>query len=271
MFSDRAGWPPWGVWEADTPTQLGQYPALARMVLRGDVKTSEVLSVRRVSSEELASGTFTFSDKVTQQGDVKSFTGSVPAEALAAGRVVVEFTDKPQPSTFLDMAKYRQGTAIASATGQLAWETAGQGYFTVNTAGTKAVVGFAEGKSLALGDVTVSVACPYASIFLTALEKGATLATAKTALVTAVARSANTDFKYFVLDNKIIDNGKAPIMLEPVKATIALAGRKVEAVNVLDHDGRRTGKTLPVQNGAFTIDGAKDKTMYYEVVFEGGK
>jgi hypothetical protein len=271
MFSDRAGWPPWGVWEADTPTQLGQYPALARMVLRGDVKESPVLSVRRVSPEELATGTFAFSDKVVQQGDVKSFGGSVPAEALAAGRVVVEFTDKPQPSTFLDMAKYRQGTAIASATGQLAWETAGQGYFTVNTAGTKAVVGFAGDKTIALGDVTLSVASPYASIFLTAMEKGATLATAKSALVTAVARSANTDFKYFALDNKIIDNGKAPILLEPVKATIALSGRKVEAVNILDHDGRRTGRTLPVQNGQFAIDGAKDKTLYYEVVFEGGK
>ena len=270
-FSDRAGWPPWGVWEADTPTQLGQYPALARMVLRGDVKESEVLSVRRVSPEDLATGTFGFSDKVVQQGDVKSFTGSVPAEALAAGRVVVEFTDKPQPSTFLDMAKYRQGTAIASATGQLAWETAGQGYFTVNTAGTKAVVGFAAGKTISLGDVTVNVASPYASIFLTALEKGATLATARSALVTAVARSANTGFKYFALDNKALDNGKAPILLEPVKATISLAGRKVGAVNILDHDGRRTGKTLPVQNGGFTIDGAKDKTLYYEVVFEGGK
>ena len=270
-MSDRAGWPPWGVWEADTPTQLGQYPALARMVLRGDVKESPVLSVRRVSPDELATGTFTFSDKVVQQGDVKSFGGSVPAEALAAGRVVVEFTDKPQPSTFIDMAKYRQGTAIASATGQLVWDTGEQGYFTVNTAGTKAVVGFAGGKTLALGDVTVSVACPYASIFLTALERGATLATAKSALVSAVARSANSGFTYFALDSKTIDNGKAPILLEPVKATIALSGRKVQAVNILDHDGRRTGKTLPVQNGAFTIDGAKDKTLYYEVVFEAEK
>ena len=26
LFSDRAGWPPWGVWEADVPTQLGQFP-----------------------------------------------------------------------------------------------------------------------------------------------------------------------------------------------------------------------------------------------------
>jgi hypothetical protein len=268
LFSDRVGWPPWGVWEADVPTQLGQYPVLARMVLRGDVKESEVISSRRVSLEELAAGTFSFSDKVVQQGDVKSFGGSVPAEALAAGRVVVEFAAKPQPSTFPDMAKYRQGAAITSATKQLVWDTAGQGFFTVNTPGTKAVVGFAEGKALALGDVTIAVASPYASIFLTALEKGATLATARSALLCAVARNCNSGFKYFVIDSKTIDNGKGPILLEPVKATLTLSGRKVTAVHVLDHDGRRTDRTLPVENGRFTIDGAKDKALYYEVVME---
>ena len=268
LFSDRVGWPPWGVWEADVPTQLGQFPALARMIHRGDVKESEVISTRRVSPEELATGTFGFSDKVVQQGDVKSFGGSVPAEALAAGRVVVEFTDKPEASTFPDMAKHRQGTAITAATRQLVWDTAGQGYFTVNTAGTKAVVGFAEGKSLALGDVTISVACPYASIFLTAIGKGETLATAKSALLCAVARNANSGYKYFVLDSQTIDNGKGPILLEPVKATLKIAGRKVASVQVLDHDGRRTARTLPVENGRFTIDGAKDKTLYYEVVME---
>ena len=39
----------------------------------------------------------------------------MPPEALAAGRVVVEFTDKPQPSTFPDLTKYRDGTTIISA------------------------------------------------------------------------------------------------------------------------------------------------------------
>jgi hypothetical protein len=268
LFSDRAGWPPWGVWEADVPAQLGQYPALARMVLRGDVKESEVISVRRVSPEDLATGTFNFSDKVVQQGDIKSFGGSVPAEALAAGRVVVAFTEKPEASTFPDMAKYRQGSAITSVTGQLVWDTAGRGYFTVNTAGTKAVVGFAEGKSVALGDVTITVASPYASIFLTALEKGATLATAKSALLCAVARNCNTGFKYFAIDSKTLDNGKGPILLEPVKATLKISGRRVASVHVLDHDGRRTEKTLPVENGQFAIDGAKDRALYYEVVME---
>src|SRR5262249_34682066 len=97
VFGDAAGTFPWGVWEADVPTSLGQFPSLARMVYRGDVKEAEVISARRVSPAELAEGRFSFSDKVEQQGDVKAFGGSVPAEALAAGRVVVELTDKAQP------------------------------------------------------------------------------------------------------------------------------------------------------------------------------
>ena len=126
------------------------------MIYRGDVKEGDVISVRRVSPADLAEGRFSFSDKVEQHGDVKSFGGSVPPEALAAGRVVVEFTDKSQPSQLPDLNRYRRGSVINSVTGQLAWDTSykpeahsgpsGQGYFTVNTAGTKAVVGFAKGK-----------------------------------------------------------------------------------------------------------------------------
>lgn len=32
-------------------------------------------------------------------------------------------------------------------------------------------------------------------------------------------------------------------------------------------DARRTGRTLPVKDGRFTLDRAKDKAIYYEVVF----
>ena len=267
-FSDRVGWPPWGVWEADVPTQLGQYPALTRMLYRGDVRESQIISTRRVSREEVAAGRFGFSDTVAQRGDIKSFGGSVPPEALAAGRVVVEFTDQPLPSSFPDLAKNRTATAIHSNTGQLVWDTAGQGFFTVNTPGTKAVVGFAEGKELRLGEVTIQLACPYASLFLTALDKNVTLAEAKSALLCAVARNSNSGFKYFTIDFRTLDNGRGPILLEPVRATLTFSIRSVASVNVLDHDGRRTGKSLPVTDGHFTIDGARDKTLYYEVQFK---
>jgi hypothetical protein len=267
VFGDLAGQFPWGVWEADVPTSLGQYPALARMIYRGDVKEGGVISVRRVSPADLAEGRFSFSDKVEQHGDVKSFGGSVPPEALAVGRVVVEFTDKSQPSQLPDLNRYRQGAVLRSTTGQLAWDTSGQGFFTVNTAGTKAVVGFAEGKELTLGDVKVRLDCPFASLFITALDHGSDLAGGKRALISVLARQSNTGFTYFAPDHQVLNNGRPPILLEPVKATVSLAGRPIESVNILDHDGRRTGRTLPVTDGRFTIDGAKDKAIYYEVVF----
>jgi len=266
-FGDIGGNFPWGVWEADVPTSMGQFPALARMIYRGDVKEGEVISTRRVSQTDLAEGRFSFTDKIEQKGDVKIFSGSVPPEALAAGRVVVEFTEKSQPHQALDMTRYLQGTVIKSVTGQLAWDTAGQGFFTVNTPGTKAVVGFTGGKEQTLGDIKVRVDTNFASLFLTALEKGENLANAKQALITVLARQSNTGFTYSATDNKVINNGKGPILLEPVKATLTIAGRAIEAVNILDHDGKRSGRTLPVKDGAFAIDGTKDKAIYYEVVF----
>src|SRR5205823_2480436 len=138
---------PWGVWDADTPTQIGQFPLLARMIYRNDVKESPVISVRRVSEQELAEGKFSFSDKVTQQGDIKSFGGTVGPEALALGRVVVEFTKSPQLSTFMDVSKHVQNEEIVSTTGQLRWNAKAR-YATVDTEGTKAFVGFSPGHEL---------------------------------------------------------------------------------------------------------------------------
>jgi hypothetical protein len=267
VFDDMAGNFPWGVWEADVPTSLGQFPALSRMIYRGDVKEGEVIATRRVRSTELAEGRFDFSDRVEQRGDVKTFGGTVPPEALAAGRVVIEFTDKAEASQLPDLSKYRQGSAIKSVTGQLAWDTSGQGFFTVNTAGTKAVVGFTGGQEQTLGDVKIRIESPFAAVFLTALESGKDLTECKRALLSVVARQCNTGFTYFTPDNRVLKNGGPPILLEPVKATVSIAGRPIEAVNILDHDGRRTGRTLAVTDGRFALDGAKDKAIYYEVVF----
>ncbi len=52
--------------------------------------------------------------------------------------------------------------------------------------------------------------------------------------------------------------------IEPVFATLTVPGAK--RVTVLDHDGRTTSKKLSVSpEGRFEINGARDKTMYYEI------
>jgi hypothetical protein len=268
-WSNIVGNFPYGVWNADVPTQIGQYPVLARMIARGDVQESAATSVRRISEGELAEGKFNFSDKVQQQGDVKTFGGSVPAEALAAVRCLVEFTDNAQPSTFPDMAKYKQGDVITSSTGQLKWDAA-QGFFTINTPGTKGVVGFAQDKDISLGNVNIKSSSPYASILLTSAEKDDDLSKCKRALLSVMARNSNSDFSYFALDNRVLNNGKGPILLEPVQAQISIGNRPIAAVNILDHDGKPTGRIVPILNDTFQIDGSRDKALYYEIVFGGG-
>jgi len=172
------------------------------------------------------------------------------------------------------MSKYTDGKVITSATGQLKWDS-GDGVVTINTPGTQGYVGFAHGKSMELGDLTITPATNYASILITAADVKKTLADDNRVLISAIARNSNSGFRILTLDNKtIVDNGKAPIMLEPVKAEITFKNRNVKQVNILDHDGNETGASLPVVSGTgkwiggqFTIDSAKDHAIYYEVLF----
>ena len=48
------------------------------------------------------------------------------------------------------------------------------------------------------------------------------------ALISAVARNCNSGFKVLAFDNRVLDNGKGPVMLEPVKATIRIGGHRSE-------------------------------------------
>jgi hypothetical protein len=269
QFDNRVGWFFWGWWEANTPTQIGQYPILARMIYREDVKEGPIISTRCVSPENLKTGKFNFSDTVQQSGDIKEFNGSCPAQALTAGRCVIKFTNTPQKSTFPDMSRYEKDKVITSNTKQLVWNYSGKGFFTVNTAGTKAVVGFAKNKDFTLGKVKILIQSPYVSLFITAMGKHSTLNTAKTALISAMGSSCNTDFKYFDVDNSVLDQGTSPILMEPVRAKITFIGRQIASVNLLDFDGLKTGQTIPVHNNSFEIDSAQPPhSIYYEIVFK---
>ena len=212
-------------------------------------------------------GRFSFSDTVAQQGTSRPLAAAFLPRLWLPGESWLNSPTSRSPRV-PGSRQVSDGHRVNASTGQLVWDTAGQGFFTVNTPGTKAVVGFAEGKELRLGKVTIQLACPYASLFLTALDRNVTLAEARSALLCAVARNSNSGFKYFAIDSRTLDNGHGPILLEPVKATVTFSNRGVATVNVLDQDGRRTGRSLAVTDGQFTIDGARDKTLYYEVQFK---
>ena len=264
-FRDQVGKDEWDVL---APPLFALLPAVSRQVLRGDVSESPVVAPMRVNVAALHDGTLGFSDRSSAAGDVKAGeTSAVPAAALAVARCAVEFTEKPQATPAFDLAPYRQDGALVSATKQLRWyegDRPASGCFTIDTPATKAVVGFARDREFHLGDVSITVHTPFAALYLTASGRDDhDLASATHILVTAVARAYNSGMK--MSDGKVLAPGAAPILMEPVRADIRLPAGQDFTVTALDHDGVPTATTVPVSAGAFTIDGATQRTVYWEI------
>lgn len=258
-------------WDVMTPQTLGLFPAIARQVYRDDVWESSLLAVRNVHVPSLIEGKLGFSETMTQDNDIKVFDGDkVPSQALAVARTVVDFTDTYQETPAFDLRPYQKGDALVSSTGQLEWvagKSKHDGHFTLNTPASKAVVGFAQGLSCSLGDVTIESQTNFAAIYVTAQEKDRDIASSSNILIMAIARARNTGQEFDAEVDTLVAKGDAPILLEPVKAMITLRKEGQPKVVLLDHDGLLTDKTIPVEDGRILIDGQRDQTPYYLVQY----
>ncbi|NOX55416.1 MAG: hypothetical protein GXP27_13455 [Planctomycetes bacterium] len=257
-------------WEVMTPQILGLFPAVARMVLRGDVRESDQVAPRFVHIPSLRDARLDFDDRIVQQYDIKSFdSDKVPAQALAAARCVIDFTDRDRSTPMFDLIPYRHDGALVSSTRQLRWfpgQTKHDGMITIDTRATKAVIGFAEGRRFQLGSVTITPQSRFAAIFVTARQRDRDLSNAKDILLIALARARNTGMKTF--GNRLIQRGGPPIRLEPVRAEIRLQRRGRFRVYRLDHSGRLTQETLTPLSGTIRLDTGRDRTPYYLIRYE---
>jgi len=259
-----------GVYNATSPLHMGLYPALARMVYRGDVREGPVMATRKVHVPSMAEGKLGFTEWVEQGYDDKRFSGTIPPEMLAIGRFPIQFANEFSTTEPIDMSDYwhRNSQAITSATGELQWNYGTKKYVTINTSGTKGVVGFAKNESVTLDDWQVRTENPFAIVLITDVSHQGNLQRTDSILVTTVARARNTGMEYtYANDSTALKSiGEAPLLLEPVKATITANQKKDFEVIVLDHDGRPTSSKVPVKEGQFQLDGEKYQTMYYLVV-----
>ena len=254
------------VFNVEVPEGIGLYPALARTLYRGDIQEADIVSVRKVHLDSLQKGILDFTESVEQKGDLKVFTGDLPNEALAYGRTVVEFTDQAERSSFPDLSEMKSRKKIISQTGEMEWDYAisGKEHYTINTAGTKAFAGFAPDQEVEIGAVKLALKNRFATIILTSLEPGRTIEEAHELLLVCIARVRNTKMQYNPAETELTKVGFAPIVMEPVFATLTVPGAK--SVRVLDHDGRATSKEIPVSpEGQFEVNGTQDKTMYYKI------
>lgn len=258
-----------GVYNATSPLHMGLYPALARMIYRNDIKESPVLSTRNVHIPSLQTGKLSFVDRVRQGYDDKSFSGTITPELVAVGRFPIQFTTEYQETQVPDMGEYWKADKqlIESYTGELTWRYGDKKYVTLNTAGSKGLLGFAGGEKIELDDWEINVSNPFAVVLITDLSRTGDLKSSQEILITTVARARNTEmtYRYEGDHTELTSVGKDPLLLEPVKVRIQIKNRDRYEVTVLDHDGRPTTQKVPVDGDTFELDGEKYRTLYYLV------
>ncbi|RYD81989.1 MAG: hypothetical protein EOP84_10145 [Verrucomicrobiaceae bacterium] len=189
--------------------------------------------------------------------------GGTPAEAFAVGRVTVAFDggegQKP------DFAKFwsESNKVIRSATGEMTWDY-GREVITIHAPKTQAVIGKTADGSFQLPGVSASFKTPFVSVIFTPLDDQP-LAQSKRILITALAQDKQAGARYTPDGTRLEATGTAPLLLEPVQATLKFAGQKPAQVRALDHYGVPTGKTVPIgDDGSIVIDGTY-RAYYYEV------
>jgi hypothetical protein len=262
----------------DQFVNIAQYPAIARMLYRGDLREGDIVANRRISLPGLFKGDIGFTENFSLLGgaNIKEFSSVVPQASLAAGRVVLQFVDGPvddpirqNVGPYLD----EQSRTVRSTTGQLKWDYSGRGFFTVDTPGTQGVVGFGGGRSHELSEVTIDQQSPFACLYVSARDPDEIIAEADAILISAVGRAMPEGTVTDESSQTPMVRGDGPLLVEPVRATITLKRDEPCRVYALDHDGRRPADAveLPVtktpHGRRFTIDGAKHKATYYVVDF----
>ena len=262
----EGGWPNQSPYASHTPLYMGQFPALATAVHRGDVAAGDIVAARRLSVSEALSGYDVFTQDGPLLGEAEGGL-PLPSEVFGLGRVTVKIGDDLEPSFQGDWSGWdRDAQRITSTTGELIWDY-GQRYVEVRAAKTQGIIGFAGGKTIELPDVTVNMESPFASLLFTALDDRP-LGESTTILVTAVAREKLTGSQ---MDGEgdettLVAIGGPPLLLEPVQATIQFSGPSIDYAIPLDHQGHQFGPfdewMIEADGDSYAING-RYETLYY--------
>jgi len=187
-------------------------------------------------------------------------------EALAIGPVTISFNES-LASKKIDLSKYwnKEKKEITSTTNQLKWNYSGEGYFTINTPGTKGLIGFAINQPQKLGSIEITTSNNFAVILISSLEKDKSIDQANRILITTIARAQNTGMEFSADRTELLELGSSPIVLEPVKVDLQFSPARKGIVYVLDHTGNKTGETIPMTKGKILLNGAVHKAIYYEI------
>ena len=164
---------------------------------------------------------------------------------------------------------------LVSDTKEVAWDrrVPGKGVVTINTARTKAVIGFTADRSFKLDDVTITPGRSlqdWSTICLSLIE-GQSFEGPGRAVLTATGYAENTDMKWTDQTRTSVADkwGRSPSLVEvvPARIVLPLSAERVE-VFALDEKGGRKQRIEPKPEGRnhCVIEVGAQPTLWYELI-----
>jgi hypothetical protein len=238
------------------PAHMNVLPAAALMFQRRDIKEASTGYF-----EPMAAGQF------MDQG----FSPSRNSRVALLGKYGLAFPDVVNASATNNADLLKQASdgtrrVYDSVTGELRWDL-GQGLLTVNTPRTQGLVGFTQGRPIAMSDVTLEINNEFAVVVVSSLD-GEPIQQAKRLLVSSSARAQWSGMEFDEQTGAVTKSGRPPFLMEPVAGTVKIRHDKPLTVYRLSLSGKRLG-VVPAQK---TCEGAafemrpSNRCMHYELV-----
>ena len=253
---------------------LAHLPACAAIFLRGDVREAKSTVIGAVDYN-------TYLERLARSKAIGATIGSAGLDShltmlhkTAVDLSGTESTDAAHVGDIVDNQK-----VFVSDTGELTWnvEQPGSGYFAVNTPNTKLFTGFPQGRTISLGDVTLSLGktrLDWATVSLVSRDATGFGETDRPAsiLLAATGLSQNSAMIIEPTSDSTItlsDWGHGPVLVEGIPAVITLPANPTRLTCfALDPSGNRM-QELPVQRaeaGGAKIELKPEyKTVWYEI------
>jgi len=237
------------------PARFGLFPHAALIYRRGDFSEGKETTVVQIPKDLAASA------KSPSPWSAKAYRGLAESQ-----RFRTDFaTGLPYGQPIVE------GNQRESTTGQIRHDI-DRRLLLLDSPRTQAVSGFLQevGKVQTSG-LDVTGTSLFATIAVSALDDQ-TLADSGRILLTAVGRAENTDFSYNLLRNRRVSSGTGPILVDPIRAQIALRTTQtnLQVVPIAADGGQ--GEPLPSRYADGTLQfeiGPAAKTIYYLIERRG--
>jgi hypothetical protein len=247
------------------PPQILQFPAVATMWYRQDVKEADVVAESLYDAKALGNWS----------EDVKP----VPLWGALVGKVGYRFVDEPRKPVVSDLSSYWDAATktARSVTGELTWN-ASAGVVDIDTPRTQAVIGFLNHSPHALKTVRMDLANRFGAVYVTAMDGMKPISDARRILVTAVGPARNTGMEYEKTDEtsrmgtptwRLKQEGTGPALLEAITGELRIGVKEPQRFKcwTLDVTGKRR-EPVPIEarNGQIVLAlKASQQAVYYEL------